>query len=88
MLLSLLLLASALHAGPERSITPPVANASPYGQLVHDVAAGDDAALIVWEEDYQMFAAARVDREGRRWIRGPSRSHRHSARRAARGAGS
>ncbi|HEY0160788.1 MAG TPA: hypothetical protein VGF28_26115 [Thermoanaerobaculia bacterium] len=66
MIFPLLLLAAVLHAGPERSVAPPTADASPYGQLVRDVAAGDDLALIVWEEDYQKFAAARVDRDGRR----------------------
>ena len=66
MFLPLLLFAATLHAGPERILTPPVANASPYGQSVTDVSAGDDVALIVWEEDFGKFGAARVDRDGRR----------------------
>lgn len=45
LLTPLILLASMLHAGPERVITPPLPNASPYGQFVA-AAAGDEGALL------------------------------------------
>jgi hypothetical protein len=67
MLLPLLLLAATLHPGPERPVVPPVRDASPYSQVVTSVAAGDDGvALVVWEEERERFAAARIDRDGRR----------------------
>jgi hypothetical protein len=63
-LVPLLLLASTLHAGPERFISAPAPNASPYRQFVGEIAADEDAALIVWLDENHV-AAARVDRDGR-----------------------
>ncbi|HYK02692.1 MAG TPA: hypothetical protein VE974_13120 [Thermoanaerobaculia bacterium] len=64
MLLTSLILAATLHAGPELAVSEPLPNASPYRQFVGEIAASDDVALIAWlEEDH--VAAARVDRDGR-----------------------
>ena len=45
---SLVLLASTLHAGPERAVAPPVPESQPYEQILGDVAAGPEHALVVW----------------------------------------
>ncbi|HEY0160790.1 MAG TPA: hypothetical protein VGF28_26125 [Thermoanaerobaculia bacterium] len=60
----LILLASILHAGPERAVAPPVPE-SPYSQRIGDVAAAGDVALAVWQEPAGI-RAARFDRDGRR----------------------
>jgi hypothetical protein len=62
-LASLLLLASTLHAGPERPVSPPVAE-SPYGQFLTSVAAGGDVALTLWQDEAGL-RAVRIDRDGR-----------------------
>lgn len=64
LLVPLLLVASTLHAGPERFISAPVPNASPYRQFVGEIAADEDVALIAWLDENHV-AAARVDRDGR-----------------------
>lgn len=60
---AMLLLASALHAGPESPVSPPTRDSQPYVQSVARVAAGEDAALVVWGEGSEV-RAARVDRNG------------------------
>jgi hypothetical protein len=88
-LVPLLLLASTLHAGPERATTPTVPDASPYSQLVADVVAGDDAALVVWHEPSSIYAA-RIDGDGRRLDASPivlTRSQCGSRPAMARGGG-
>ena len=67
-LVASLILASALHAGPERAVTPPVPESQPYSQVVHKAVSGTDSALVVWSDhDHQLpqVRAARVDGDGR-----------------------
>ncbi|HYI11222.1 MAG TPA: hypothetical protein VEK57_19355 [Thermoanaerobaculia bacterium] len=61
---SLLLLASTLHAGPERPLIPAVADASPYTQLATGISAGGDTALLAWNDGGHAFVV-RLDGEGR-----------------------
>jgi hypothetical protein len=61
---ALVLLASTLHAGPERPLTPAVADASPYSQRLLDVATGEETALLVWQ-DFPRVLGLRVGRDGR-----------------------
>jgi hypothetical protein len=68
-LVPLLLLASTLHAGPERAVTPPVPNASPYSQFAGEIVAGDEFALMTWAGPG--VHAARIDRDGRTLDRTP-----------------
>ncbi|HYK02691.1 MAG TPA: hypothetical protein VE974_13115 [Thermoanaerobaculia bacterium] len=62
-LVPLLLVASTLHAGPERSLTAPLPNASPYSQFAGEVVAGDETALLTWAGPG--VHAARIGRDGR-----------------------
>ncbi len=62
-LVPLLLLASTLHAGPERAVTTPLPNASPYSQFAGEIVAGDELALMTWAGPG--IHAARIDRDGR-----------------------
>lgn len=62
-LVPLMLLASMLHAGPERSLTSPRPNAAPESQFAGDFVAGDELALLTWSGPG--IHAARFDREGR-----------------------
>jgi hypothetical protein len=64
LLTSLLLLASTLHAGPERAVAALVLE-SPYSQHVDSVAAGSNVALTLWREPAGL-RAARIDRDGHR----------------------
>src|SRR5688572_21098654 len=63
MILTTLLLASILAAGPEQPITPAVADASPYNQSVQDVATDGNVALTIWD-DSGTLAGVRIDRDG------------------------
>jgi len=60
---AILLLASTLLAGPERVVSEPAHDAQPYVQTASDVAASDDAALVVWQEGTTL-RGVRVDRDG------------------------
>ena len=64
MILATILLSATLHAGPERAVSPPLRNGSPYNQYAATVSAGEDVALLVWHED-RGRAAVRIDRDGR-----------------------
>jgi hypothetical protein len=60
-----LLLAASLFLGPERAVSTPLPNASPYHQSITDAAAGGDVALAVWLEEWSTVRAMRIDRDGR-----------------------
>jgi hypothetical protein len=62
-LAALFLLASTLHAGPEVAIAEPARDAQPHVQVVGDIAASDDLALVVWH-DGTVLRGVRVDRDG------------------------
>lgn len=57
-----LLLASTLHAGPERPVSRPVVDSQPYGQVLNAAAGDGDEALVIWDEG--ALRAVRVDRDG------------------------
>lgn len=61
--LAAVLLASTLYAGPEVAVAPPPRDAQPYVQLIGDVAASEDVALVVWRDGVAL-RGARVDRDG------------------------
>jgi hypothetical protein len=87
MILATLLLASSLHVSAERAVSPPLRNGSPYNQVMVDVTAAGDVALLTWEEEGGR-AAVRIDRDGRFLDEEPivlTRTRFTNAPRAARG---